>query len=82
MLKQIDKDMAQLALKYALSKDNLSADIVFAWYKAHIAEFNPQELQALLTIKSTFAGKAEYMKKTLVWNEWSRMIYEAYRVAV
>lgn len=80
MIKQIDKDMAQLALKYALIKEGNGVHIVLKWYKENIDSFSAPELDTLLQIKKNLVANKGYLSNIPAWTEWVTMIHNAYKV--
>ncbi len=77
----LNKGMALLALRYALTRDSQAADIVYKWYSENIDLFTKQELITLMEFRSdsTITTQKSYLKKKDVWDKWLKLIHDKWK---
>lgn len=75
----INKDIALLAFRYALTQDTKAPDIVLAWFSENIHLYSKEELGFLMGEHSVNQNGKQYKKKREVWQKWLQLVHQYWK---
>ena len=76
----LNKDIALLALRYALTQDTKAPDIVLAWFSENIHLYSKDELEFLMQVHSKALKHIRaYRKKEEVWQKWLQLVHQYWK---
>lgn len=77
----INKDIALLAFRYALTQDTKAPDIVLAWFSENLHLYSKEEIEFIMQEHSKARKNTkEYKRKEEVWQKWLQLVHQYWKV--